>query len=146
MTKTNTLKTAAALSALLALWAAPALAETPAEMATAHFEAIAAANVGHAMAGYADDAVMQWVGGPLDGVYLGDDAILGVWMKFTGAQGPLKLDIAGLQTAANPKGATVTADVTFTGKAPIPVRYVLVYREGALVSETWQIAAQKSGY
>ena len=44
-----------------------------------------------------------------------------------------------LEESANPQGATVTANVQFEGKQPIKVRYVLTYREGQLVSETWQI-------
>ena len=137
--------TALALAAAT-LTATPALAATPAEMATAHFDGIAAANVGRAMDGYAEDATLVWVGGPLDGVYHGRNEIRTVWMKFAGAQGMIEHSVANLQTSANPKGVTVTADVVFTGKKPIPVRYVLVYREGRLVSETWQIAAQKTGY
>jgi hypothetical protein len=42
-------------------------------------------------------------------------------------------------TAANPAGATVTADVKFIGKKTIPVRYALTYRKGRLVDEIWQI-------
>jgi hypothetical protein len=33
----------------------------------------------------------------------------------------------------------VTANVTFQGKQPIKVRYVLTYRDNKIVSETWQI-------
>ena len=48
--------------------------------------------------------------------------------KFGKAAGPL-----------NPKGSTVSANVQFDGKQPIKVRYVLTYRDGKVVSETWQI-------
>ena len=63
--------------------------------------------------------------------------------------GRLKADISHLQEAANPKGATVTADVVFKGKTAIPVRYVLTYRDGKLVAEIWQIdprLASQGGY
>jgi hypothetical protein len=33
----------------------------------------------------------------------------------------------------------VTANVQFEGKAPIKVRYVLLYRDGKLANEVWQI-------
>ena len=32
-----------------------------------------------------------------------------------------------------------TATVVFTGKGPVPVRYLLTYRGDRLVSEVWQI-------
>ena len=49
-----------------------------------------------------------------------------------------------LREAVNPMGATVTANVVFKGKGPIPVRYVLVYRDGKVISEVWQINPPKS--
>lgn len=145
MTKTTLSALASAVILTLATSGA-AFAETAVDKATAHFNAIASADVDAAMAGYAEDAVFQWVGGPLDGVYSGADAIRGAWTKFTGAQGEIGVDVADVQTAANPKGTTVSANVVFHGKKAIPVRYVLVYRDGALVSEIWQIAAMKTGY
>ena len=33
----------------------------------------------------------------------------------------------------------MSANVQFEGKAPIKVRYVLTFREGKIVSETWQV-------
>lgn len=141
--------TAAAL-AFSALWIAPsAYADTPTEAARAHIEAIAAGNVGAVTASYGPDAVLEWVGGPLDGRYAAADTIKTTWTKFVKANGPLKAEIAHLQESANPKGATVTADVVFQGKAAIPVRYVLTYRDGKLVDEIWQIdpkLASKGGY
>lgn len=139
-------KTIAALAVLGASFAAPALAETPDEMANGHFEAIAAANVGLTMSDYADDAVLYWIGGPLDGVYVGESELLNVWSRFTGAQGELGVEVSNVRVAMNPAGATVTADVVFMGERNIPVRYVLVYRNGELVSEIWQIAAMREGY
>ena len=46
----------------------------------------------------------------------------------------------------NPKGATVTADVKFTGKKTIPVRYVLTYRGERVVTEIWQIDPKLGQY
>ena len=126
-----------------------ARAGTPADAARAHVEAIAAGNVDAITAGYGADALLEWVGGPLDGRYATADAIKTVWTKFAKANAPLKADIARLREAANPDGATVTADVVFRGKAAIPVRYALTYRGGKLVDEIWQIdpkIAAKSGY
>jgi hypothetical protein len=111
----------------------------PADDAGAHFKAIAAGNVEQVMQGYADTASLQWVGGPLDGVYAGTDKLREIWGKFAKANAPLEVNVSKVEESANPKGATVTANVEFKGKASIKVRYVLVYREGKLVNEVWQI-------
>lgn len=111
----------------------------PSDDATAHFKAIAAGNVDQIMMGYSDNATLHWVGGPLDGAYVGNDKIRETWGKFAKANTPLEVSTAKLEESSNPKGATVTANVEFKGKATIKVRYVLVYREGKLVNEVWQI-------
>jgi len=108
--------------------------------ATTHFQAIASGDLGVLMRGYNEAAQLQWLGGPLDGSYAGAEAIRGVWEKFSKAQGPLTATVESLEETANPKGATVTADLLFVGKMPIKVRYVLVYRDNMIVSETWQVA------
>lgn len=130
---THTLCAAALLSASTLASAAPA------DDANAHFKAIAAGNVDQLMLGYGDNATLQWVGGPLDGAYAGNDKIRETWSKFAKANAPLEVSVAKLEESANPKGTTVTANVEFKGKTAIKVRYVLVYREGKLVNEVWQI-------
>lgn len=125
-------------TAILAL-SAGAAAAAPVDDAKTHFQAIAAGDLQVVMRGYADNARFEWIGGPLDGSYATTEAIRGVWTKFTGSQGPLKLSVDKIEESANPKGATVSANVQFEGKAPIKVRYVLSYRDGKIVSETWQI-------
>ncbi|MBI5068552.1 MAG: nuclear transport factor 2 family protein [Deltaproteobacteria bacterium] len=122
---------------LLAL-ATPAFAG-PADDAHKHFQAIAAGDLAALSSAYAENARLEWVGGPLDGAYAGSAAIQGVWEKFARAQGPLTVAVARVEESANPKGSTVSAHVMFTGKAPIKVRYVLTYRDGKIASETWQI-------
>ena len=131
-------RTILSLSIFLAATGA-ALAGPAADQANVHFRAIGAGDVAAIVGDYADSAQLTWLGGPLDGTYTGAANIRGVWEKFTKAQGPLKVSIDKLDESANPKGATVTANVQFDGKQPIKVRYVLTYREGKLVNETWQI-------
>lgn len=116
-----------------------ALAGPATDQANAHFQAIGAGDVASISNAYTDGAQLNWIGGPLNGAYTGANAIRGVWEKFTKSQGPLKVSVDKLEESANPQGATVTANVQFEGKQPIKVRYVLIYREGKLVSETWQI-------
>ncbi|MFZ5465839.1 MAG: nuclear transport factor 2 family protein [Pseudomonadota bacterium] len=112
----------------------------PSDDARKHFESIGSANLEQLAAEYGADSRLYWIGGPLDGVYDGAEAIGAVWQKFTRSQGALKVTVEKLEEAANPKGATVTANVQFEGKQKIKVRYVLTYRDGKLLAETWQIA------
>jgi len=111
----------------------------PAQKATTHFKAIAAGHVGQIMRGDAPKARFHWVGGSLDGAYAGKAAIRRVWTKFAKANTPLKVNIARREVSANPKGATVTANVVFQGKSANKVRYVLLYRDGRIVNDVWQI-------
>ena len=119
-------------------WTGSAWAGPAGDKAQAHFDAIAKADVAAITAGYGDKAVLRWVGGQLDGDYAGE-AIKELWGKFTKAQGPLKVAVSNVQESANPKGATVTANVVFTGQNAIKVRYVLVYRDDKLTDEIWQV-------
>ncbi|MEW5942984.1 MAG: nuclear transport factor 2 family protein [Pseudomonadota bacterium] len=113
----------------------------PVEDAFAHFEAVAAGDVERIVRGYADNAVLQWVGGPLDGVYYAErGGLREVWSRFAaGSGGPLKATVANTELSENPNGATVTANVEFQGKTAVKVRYVLVYRQGKVVNEIWQV-------
>lgn len=126
------------LAGALALSATGAFA-APADDARTHFQAIASGDVQILMRGYAENAQFNWIGGPLDGTYTTPEAIRGVWTRFTGSQGPLKVSVDRLEESANPKGSTISANVQFEGKSAIKVRYVLTFRDGRIVSETWQI-------
>jgi hypothetical protein len=110
-----------------------------ADDARRHLEAIAANNVESLMPDYSEGATMYWIGGPLDGTYTGPKGLRELWTKFAQAQGPLELAVAEIQENTNPKGATVTVNARFRGKSQTKIRYVLVYREGKIVAETWQI-------
>lgn len=116
-----------------------AIAGPAADAAKTHFDAIASGDLSVIMRGYAANPQLNWVGGPLDGTYNGLDNIHAVWEKFGKAAGPLKVTIGKLEESVNPKGATVSANVQFDGRQPIKVRYVLTYRDGMLVNETWQV-------
>ena len=111
----------------------------PADDATAHFKAIAAGNVDQVMMDYGATPTMQWVGGKLDGAYTGKDKIREVWSKFSKNFAPLEMSIGKLEESANPNGATVSANISFKGKLVSAVRYVLVYRDGKIVDEIYQI-------
>lgn len=107
--------------------------------AQSHFEAIAQGDVPAIMSGYAQDARFEWVGGPLDGSYVGADRIREVWTKFAKGNAPLTASVSKLEESGNPAGSTVTANVEFKGKNTIKVRHALTYRSGKIVSEVWQI-------
>lgn len=131
---------AAAPSAfVLALAVTPALAGAGEDMAKARIAAIAKGDVAAITAAYAPQAALHWIGGPLDGTYAAPAKLKEVWTKFTTAQGAQKATVAAVAEAANPKGSTVTADVVFAGKNAVKVRYVMVYRDGKLVDEIWQV-------
>lgn len=134
-------------AALLAALVSPAVAGSAEDLARAHFKAIAAGDVGAVVDQYAPDAHFQWIGGPLNGAYAGTDKIKEVWTKFS-KNAPLDLSYGKIEESVNDKGATVVANVQFEGKSAIKVRYVLVYREGKLVNEIWQIDPKlnMSGY
>ncbi len=129
----------------LLLAASAVLAGPASDSAQAHFRAIAGGQVEDLLSQYADSATLEWVGGPLDGRYAGKTALSEVWGKFAKAQGELTVKVSGVQESANPKGATVTANVVFSGKNDIKVRYVLTYRDGKIVNEVWQIDPKLAG-
>jgi ketosteroid isomerase-like protein len=104
-----------------------------------HIRAIAAHDIDTLMAGYADGATMLWVGGPLDGTYNGPAQLRELWAKFAKAQGPLEVAIAQVQENGNPKGATVVANARYRGANQTKVRQVVVFRDGKILSEVWQI-------
>ena len=121
------------------LFVAGAASAAPTDDAETHFRAIGSGDIAVVMRAYADNAQFNWVGGPLDGTYTSSDALRGTWEKLMKSQGTMKVSIDKLEQSANPKGATVSANVQFEGKAPIKVRYVLTFRDSKIVSETWQI-------
>ena len=133
------MKTLTCTGLALALMTGAALAGHAADKAQAHIDAIARGDVAAITAAYGNDATLHWVGGPLDGTYAGMDKMRDVWGWFGAAQGPLKASVANALESANPRGATVVANVTFAGKGTVKVRHVMLFREDKLVSETWQI-------
>lgn len=128
------------LASIGSAWASPA-----SDAAQIHFAAIGSGDTAIIMRGYGDNAQLTWVGGPLDGSYAGADAIRAAWEKFGKAAGPDRVTVHSLQESANPKGATIVANVQFDGKSQVKVRYVLTYRDGKLVNETWQIDPKLDG-
>jgi ketosteroid isomerase-like protein len=110
--------------------------------AQAHLNAIAAGNLEALMADYPEDVYMDWIGGPLDGRYRGKAAIREVWQKFIAANEgkPRPAKFSKLESYANPKGASVEASAEYGGAKPVKVWHVLVYRDGSLATELWQIA------
>ena len=133
------LKTFLISTVALTLLTGAAFAGPAEDMAKARIDAIAKGDVAAVTSSYADGAILHWVGGPLDGQYTGPDKLKEVWGKFTKAQGDQKATVAAIAESANPKGSTVTASVAFAGKNTVKVRYVMVYRDGKLADEIWQV-------
>lgn len=110
--------------------------------ADAHLKAIAAGNLDTLVADYADDAYLDWVGGPLEGRYRGKAEIREVWKKFVAANDgqPRPARLGKLFSYANPKGVSLQTEAAYGGKTPLKAWHVLVYRDGLLTTEIWQIA------
>ena len=110
--------------------------------AQAHLQAVAAGDVEALMRDYTEDAYMDWIGGPLDGRYRGKVAISEVWKKFAALNDgqPRPAKFGKLVQQAHPKGVTLEAAAEYGGKPSIKVWHVLVYRDGELATEIWQIA------
>ncbi len=126
-------------AALLSLTGCAAVAGPAEDLAKQRIAAIAKGDVAAINDAYAPGATLHWIGGPLDGVYGAPDKLKEVWTKYGTAQGLQTATIAAVAEAGNPKGTTITADVAFAGKNIVKVRYVMVYREGKLVDEIWQV-------
>lgn len=134
-----------AVSALLLTVLASAALAGPLDVAKgkAHLQAVAAGDVEALMKDYADDAYMDWVGGPLEGRYTGKAAIRAVWQKFIAANDgkPRTVKFGAVEEYANPKGSSIEAKAEYSGKTnPVKVWHVLVYRDGVLTTELWQNA------
>jgi len=132
-----------ALAALACLPAASSIAGPLDEAkARAHLDAVAAGDLDALMQDYADDAYLEWVGGPLDGRYRGKAEIRAVWQKFIAANAgkPRPASFGKLVAFANAKGASVQQRADYGGQVPVKVWHVLSYREGTLTTEVWQIA------
>ena len=119
-------------------WAGP----LDVKRAEARVQAIAAGDTDALMRDYADDAYLDWVGGPLDGRYRGKAEIRAVWQKWLMANDSKArtVTVGSVEDYANPKGATVTAEAEYAGKTTVRVWHAFVYRDGVLTSEVWQIA------
>jgi ketosteroid isomerase-like protein len=110
--------------------------------ARAHLDAVAAGDLDALMRDYADDAYLEWVGGPLDGRYHGKAAIRAVWQKFIAANAgkPRPASFGKLTALGNPRGTSLQAKADYGGAVPVKVWHVLTYRDGDLTTEVWQIA------
>jgi ketosteroid isomerase-like protein len=128
-----------AVSSFALLGMSSAQAGVDAVRAEAYFNAISGGNPDTITSFYADDAEFHWVGGPLAGVYKGKDKIKGVWEKFSKAAGDLDHEVLQLSESANGKTSTVTARVKFKGAGEVPVKFVMIYKDGKIASEVWQV-------
>ena len=110
--------------------------------AKAHLDAVAAGDIDTLMHDYAEDAYMDWIGGPLDGRYRGKAAIRAVWEKLIAANDgkPRPVKRGEIEAYANPKGASLEASAEYGGKTPVKVWHALVYRDGEMTTEIWQVA------
>lgn len=139
MTKTA-LKTFAGAASALFLLGIHTLAAGPEKVrAEAYFNAISGGNPETIASFYADNAEFHWIGGPLAGVYTGKAQIKSVWERFTKAAGDINHKVLELSESQKGKLSTVTARVNFIGPAEVPVRFTMVYENGKIVNEIWEV-------
>jgi hypothetical protein len=133
-----TLKAIMAASVLF-VGANAASAGTDAVRAEAFFNAISGGNPETVSSFYADKAEFHWVGGPLAGIYKGKAQIKGVWEKFGSAAGQLTYKTLELSESNNGPVSTVTARVNFIGPKEVPVKFILMFKDGKIVNQIWQV-------
>jgi hypothetical protein len=139
------LAAAASVSFLLGAQSASA-ASTDELRAKAYFQAIAGGNAETIASFYAEKAEFHWVGGPLAGIYKGKPQIQGVWRKFVDAAGEMKHKIVEISESRNGRISTVTAKVNFIGPKEVPVKFILMYEDGKITNEIWQVDKEPQSY
>jgi hypothetical protein len=140
------------LALLFALLATPGVAGAADPVAAgvfqAHIAAVAKKDGPTLIAQYRPEAFVWWIGGGLDGTYSGP-AITALWTKFAATPGTLTPTIANLTQYDNPKGSTISADITYAGTnaagAPVSVHAyeVLAIRDGKIQDDIWQVIPPK---
>lgn len=106
-----------------------------------HLGAIANGQLDAVQANYTADALLDWVGGNLEGRYSGAESIGKLWRTFHERRKPLQITVDSIESHANDKGATVIASVIYkSASATTKVRQIVTLREGRIHTEIWQIA------
>lgn len=146
MTKTALKTLTGAATALFLLSIQTVAAGTDRVRAEAYFNAISGGNAETIASFYADNAEFHWVGGPLAGVYTGKAQIKGVWERFTKAAGDITYKVLELSESQKGKRSTVTARVNFIGPKEVPVRFIMVYENGKIINEVWEVDKPVIGY
>lgn len=131
--------TAIVATTFLLLGIAPSYAGDDTIRAEAYFQAITSGDAETIASFYADNAEFRWIGGPLAGFYKGKDDIKDVWKRFSAAAGKFTVEVLELNETPEGKGSAVNARVAFKGATDVPVKFILVYRDGKITSETWQV-------
>lgn len=139
------LAAAASVSFLLVAQGAAA-ASTDELRAKAYFQAIAGGNAETIASFYAEKAEFHWVGGPLAGIYKGKPQIQSVWRKFADAAGEMKHKVVEISESRNGRISTVTARVNFIGPKEVPVKFILMYEDGKITNEIWQVDKEPQSY
>ena len=111
----------------------------PRGLAHYHWEAIARNDVGMTTILYGPNAVLEWVGGPLQGRYAGPTAIAEVWTRFFIQQRPIEVDVSNVQERVEGGRQTVMATTLFKGLRTLTVDSTLVFEAGRIVAETWRV-------
>lgn len=130
---------AAAISLTLFLNIQAVQASTDKVRAEAYFNAISGGNAETITSFYADKAEFHWVGGPLAGIYTGKAQIKTAWQMFGQAAGDLDHKVMEIAESKNGRVSTVTARVNFIGPREVPVKFIMMYEDGKIINQIWQL-------
>ncbi len=111
-------------------------------MVLKHWSAVANGNANKLDNQYANNAVVVWIGGKLNGTYKGQKAIDDLWSRFVNASAPMQFQVRHIWYDVSDGHPTVSEDVVLKGVGgngnPIHVTSTLVYKNGKIVGEVWQ--------
>lgn len=118
-----------------------------------HWMYIGMEDIQSLMQQYSDNAVLYWLGGPLNGEYEGKAAIQAVWTKFFTANGDEYVRVKNVNTYIVGEEVYVVADVAFhlkktaTGQwIKLSLTYILVFDKKTLkITEEWWIIRAAGG-
>lgn len=115
-------------------------------MVLKHWTAVANRNVQKLGNEYASDAVIAWVGGPLNGTYKGQKSIDNLWSKFANATSPMRFQVKQVSYDVSANRPAVNEDVVLSaGSKSIRVDSTLVYSNNKIVAEVWKVTRSDSG-
>lgn len=120
-----------------------------------HWAYISAGDLNGLAMQYSEDAELYWIGGPLHGLYMGSEEIMGVWSRFIAGNEARFVFIRSVSASAVGDKIVVFADVVFhlrragaPGVVELDLSYILVFEKMddmlKIMEEWWIIESARS--